>query len=141
MHTLHLLRRSWIFVRGILCAVVHHTFFSTLERLRAQLRREPSSPSRTVCGRGKAKAAEAPSTQESTRLRKRRPDGADGAAAAEQQLTSTKRRREAAPCGMSKAAYTKAGRAWIDKYNDGKCSAEKCVKKLEALLDKFSPMG
>ena len=40
---------------------------------------------------------------------------------------------------MSKNSYAKAGRTWIDKYKDGKCSAEVCISKLETLMDKFSP--
>ena len=41
---------------------------------------------------------------------------------------------------MSKAAYVKASTRWIKRYEEGKCSAEHCISKLKALLNKYCPL-
>ena len=133
-----------------------------LEQLRAQVARQKKSAPETGLRSlsDDETEAEAPTTEKNNRTRKRRRDGAivvpeteQGGASAKRRNTNdgaitvpeteqegaSAKRRDAKPRGMSKVAYTKSGRSWIAKYNDGKCSAENCIKKLEALLDKYSP--
>ena len=42
--------------------------------------------------------------------------------------------------GMSKVAVAKAHAAWVEKFEEGKCSAEHCIAKLKTLMNKYHPI-
>ena len=122
------------------CTVVQHTFSSMLEDLRAQKHRGKAQASprskRIVPCDGGGSGGPGPSDPHTPEGRNRARKRPQSDAPAEAQGSPAKRPASAV---MSKHAYAKAGRLWIDKFEDGKCSAEHAISKLKALLDKFSP--
>ena len=86
-----------------------------------------------------------PDTDEVIRSRKRRQSDTSASsstavvASTDATIEQSDSPAKKAPRVMSKSAYSKASRTWFDKYTDGKVSAETCVEKLKALMDKFHP--
>ena len=76
------------------------------------------------------------STPQGSRLRKRDQSDADTA----DEASPPRKQPRAAPRTMSKVAMAKAHATWVEKFEEGKCSAEVCISKLKALMSKYHPL-
>ena len=136
---------------AIFRTIVQHTFSAKLEELRAlrtRLGQQPSTSSQTGSASksassssalvkvkdGNDQESETPGSRTGSRKRSQAPLGNEpGTPSKQSRLTGTVK-------GMSKVSVAKAHATWIEKYEEGKCSAEHCISKLKTLMNKYHPV-
>jgi len=142
---------------AIFRTIVQHTFNSKVEELRALRARPPPRPpprSRIEGGSASSSSTALVPLATADEYKGHEEEGGDtpgsrsGSCKRKQQASHTHEEEAATPSkqprlaakGMSKVAVAKAHATWVEKYEAGKCSAEHCIAKLKALMNKYHPI-